>query len=59
MHWTKKIKCGKYNGQTYEYVAITDPRYWAWMMTKANFAHRWKRKAEKLFETSDFTSEGP
>ena len=55
--WDAKVPLGKYKGYEYQVVAIMDPAYFMWLLTKCDCrkVRRWRRKMEKKLDY-DFSS---
>ena len=48
LKWSIKVPIGKYKGKQYQWVAIADPYYFAWLITKCNniLVRRWRYSME-------------
>ena len=52
MDWQKRVAIGKYRNRTYEWVAVCDPQYFAWLLRNCDCrsVRKWKRRMRRRLE---------
>ena len=54
-NWSNTVPIGKYKGREYQWVAVADPDYFAWLLTKCNYyqIRRWRNGMERKLEPDE------
>ena len=53
--WSDTVPIGKYKGREYQWIAVADPYYFAWLMTKCDNikVRRWRYNMEEKLEPEE------
>lgn len=53
--WSDVIPIGKYKGKEYQWIAVSDPYYFQWLLTKCdnNKVRRWRYTMERKLEPDE------